>query len=251
MGLTWLQLDDLSIEDERSLAHVGVYAELKRWLRASNTRFAVMSGERADHALVLNLAFWRPGDVAEVLADDVIAADQVAHNAWHAAAAARLGAASRSAAGLLLAEAVASAFDLYLVGRLLGHAPESSFLATQVPAMTEAAFDAGLDEDAFAALLAGASRDPEAAFEGLRQLLFDGSRQLLEAPDLEAAAAVFEGLEAHPYAALLHHYELSTWVLFARCYGEGDGAAALAVDRELRESADSLAWLVEHWLDAD
>ena len=43
--------------------------------------------------------------------------------------------ASQSPEGFLLGESIASAFDMYLVGRLLGHSPDASFLETQVPAM--------------------------------------------------------------------------------------------------------------------
>lgn len=248
MALSYKMLDDLTIEDERSMSHVAVYAELRRWLRGAGVRFAVMDGPRSDHALVLNLAFWRPGDLAEVLADDVITADQLAHNAWHALAAAKLGEGARSVAGLLLAEATASAFDIYLVGRLLGHAPDSDFLTSQVPAMADAALDAGLDEAGFESLLERASAEPEAAFEELRQLLFDTATALFAASDVSEAAEVLQSAEKHPFAALLHHYELSTWVLFARCYGRGDEQAAIEVDRALRAADDSIAWLEENWL---
>jgi hypothetical protein len=250
MGLSRFALADLTIEDERSLAHVAIYSDLKRWMMRRDVRFFVMEGGRTDHALLLNLAFWRPGEVAEVLRDDVITADQVAHNAWHALAADALGEAARSVAGLLLAESIASAFDIYLVGRLVGHAPESAFLATQVPAMAEAAFEAGLEEEAFEALLEEASREPEGSFESLRQLLFDAARELNDCSDVEAAREVLARFDEHPWSALLHHYELSTWVLFARCYGEGDDAPALAVDGELRAASDSIAWLEGQWLRA-
>lgn len=248
MALLHKTLAELTVEDERSMSHVAIYGRLRRWLQSANVRFAVMDHARPDHALVLNLAFWRPGDLAEVLADDVIVADQLAHNAWHALAAARLEGAARSPAGLLLAESIASAFDIYLVGRLLGHAPGSAFLSSQVPAMADAVLEAGLDEPRFEALLERASEEPEQAFEALRQLLFDTSTRLLAATELEEAAAVLEATEDHPFAALLHHYELSTWVLFARCYGHGVDDAAIAVDRALRAADDSMAWLEEHWL---
>ena len=67
-------------------------------------------------------------------------ADVVAHAAWHYLAARALAPAagrSLSVDALFLGEAIASAFDVYLVGRLLGHAPRSTFLETQVPAMAE------------------------------------------------------------------------------------------------------------------
>ncbi len=247
MGLAWLGVRDLTIVGERSLAHVAIYADLKRWMLGANLRFGV-SAARADHALVLNLAFWRPGEVAEVLAEDVISADQLAHNAWHALAARALGQDARTVSGLLLAESVASAFDIYLVGRLLGHAPESDFLNTQVPAMADAAADAGVHEAAFAALIDRASREPEICFEQLRQLLYDVSMDLHGCEDIESAAMVFEKHGEHPFAGLMHHYELSTWVLFARCYGSAGGEHAAATDAALRSSPDSIVWLGDNWI---
>jgi hypothetical protein len=248
MGLTWVGLDDLIVEDERSFGHVAIYGELKRWLRAADIRFGVLGEGRSDHATLLNLAFWRPGAFAEVLESDVITADQVAHNAWHAIAAAALGEDARSVQGLLLAESIASAFDIYLVGRLLGHAPESSFLSTQVPAMADAALDAGLTEAELEALVEEASASPEASFEALRSLLFDVACALVACDGLEAAEHTLRSFEDRPHAALLNHYELPTWVLFARCYGAGDGSRAREVDAALRSAPDSLAWLEDSWL---
>lgn len=250
MGLARFALADLTIHDERSLSHVGIYAELKGWMVSREIRFAVLEGSRTDHALLLNLAFWKPGDVAEILPDDALTADQVTHNAWHALAAEALGEGAGSVGGLLLAESIASAFDLYLVGRLVGHAPESEFLRSQVPAMADAALEAGLEEAAFEAVIERATREPEGAFESLRQLLFDVSRELTACTDADAASRILRSYEHHPLSCLLHHYELSTWVLFARCYGKGDDASALAVDAALRASEDSMQWLETHWLNA-
>ena len=70
---------------------------------------------------------------------------------------------AQSAEALFLGEAIASAFDVYLVGRLLGHAPDSSFLETQVPAMAEAAQAAGLPDEELEAMLDGIAADPECA----------------------------------------------------------------------------------------
>src|SRR5438132_294788 len=85
-------------------------------------------------------------------------ASVAAHAAWHHLAAKAVGASPPAA--MFLGESIASAFDLYLVGRLMGHASDSEFLATQVPAMSDAAAGAGVDEDAFEALLHGVTEDP-------------------------------------------------------------------------------------------
>jgi hypothetical protein len=50
---------------------------------------------------------------------------------------------------------------------------------------------------------------------------------------------------------LLHHYQLSNWVLYARAYAAPDPAQSARVaelDQRLRGSADSVEWLAAHWL---
>ena len=155
-----------------------------------------------------------------------------------------------SVEALFLGESIASAFDVYLVGRLLGHAPRSSFLATQVPAMAETASAAGLSEGAFAALLASLARDPDRAFAELRELLSDATAALFACRDGEQAHAALRALDGHRLSALLHRYELSNWVLYARAYGgrKGSSARARAVDCALRKTKDPLGWLVAHWV---
>jgi hypothetical protein len=71
---------------------------------------------------------------------------------------------------------IASAFDLYLVGRLLDNVPDSEFITTQASIMGDAAEQAGLAPAQFDALLAEVTVDPEHAFEDLRSLLFDVAR---------------------------------------------------------------------------
>ena len=45
---------------------------------------------------------------------------------------------SPRSSALFFAESIASAFDVYLVGRLIGQRPDSDFLQTQLPIMREA-----------------------------------------------------------------------------------------------------------------
>ncbi len=248
------RLDELEVLDERSFRHVGVYQELRGALASMDAQFLVADPKgplaAVDPVSLLNLAYWAPGGALEVLAEPALSADQLAHNAWHRVAERALGEHARTADGLLLAEAVASAFDLYAVGRLLGHAPESEFLETQVPAMSDAAAAAGLDEAGFEALLQRSVAEPEACFELLRELLFDTSVALVAAPDLEAAAEVLSHAARHPLGALLYHYELTTWVLFARAYATSLAPCpdVRAIDAELRAAPDAMAWLERRWL---
>lgn len=254
MKLEIATLPELEIEDERSLSHVAIYADLKRALIASRHPFAVPA-QRGDvmswdRAVFLNLTFYDPARPLDVLTDRRIAADVVAHVAWHVAAQRALaeegGAPDRESA--LLAESVASAFDVYLVGRLIGHAPESSFLESQVPAMRDATEAAGLDERGFEAMIEHVAEDPEAAFEELRALIFDASGALLGAKgaiEAELALAELEGRKLYP---LLHHYELSNWILAARSLPAGGARAATLHDALTQAGRGSLALLEREWL---
>ena len=254
-------IDDLVIDDEASFAHVALYADLKEILRRDRYEFRVLpkSAEpRWDRALFLNLTFWGSGSEGDVLVDDHIAADVVAHVAWHhlAARALRPSRASRetkpqSFGALVLAEAIASAFDVYLIGRLLGHARRSLFLETQVTAMAETTRAAGMSERRFGGLLEDVAREPERAFEDLRQILCDATHALRVCSTADAALSVLASFDRHRFGALLHRYELSNWLLYARAHGAeavARGAAVVAVDRALRKDEDSLEWLVTAWV---
>ncbi|WP_437550096.1 hypothetical protein WME97_05860 [Sorangium sp. So ce367] len=255
MKLRTLTLDELTIDDERSFRHVALYDDLKQALRRDGYRFRVPEGDTSwDRVVFLNLTFWSQSEQGDLIAGDHLAADVVAHVAWHHLAHRALTAAGAgappSAESLLLAEAIASAFDLYLVGRLLGHAPSSDFLATQVPAMAEAAEAAGLSDAGFEALLESVAGNPERAFEDLRALLFDVTTALVRCDRLSRAAEILAGFDAHRFAPLLHHYELSNWILSTRASGSAPAPdpVARAVDTALRSAPVSLDWLEQRWV---
>jgi hypothetical protein len=254
MPLRTVTLDELTIDDRAAASGVAVYTRLETLVRRGGQRFRVPArGETLswDRALFLNLTYWN-AEEADVLPDDHIPADVVAHVGWHevvrrALAPGAAAGAPPSAGALFLGESIASAFDLYLVGRLLPRAPESDFITTQVPILTECALEAGVSEAAFAAQLEDVVRDPERAFEDLRALLFDAATALYAAPGTAEAHAALEELDARRFAPLLHHYQLSNWILYARAYaGRGAAAqdgAALVADFALREAPDALDWL--------
>ncbi len=247
-------LSELEIDDERSFRHVSLYADLKEVLRRAAYPFRILSGDsagRADRALLLNLTFWAADAGGDILPGRRLDADVVAHVAWHHLAARALAVPGRplSVDALLVGEAIASAFDVYLVGRLLGHAPESSFLETQVPAMAETAEAAGLCAEDFQRLLERVASDPDRAFGELYALLFDVTRALLACDDAALAQAALGGFAAHPLVPLLHRYELSNWVLYARAFGDRhEDVRARQADRAIRSAAVPLDWLSAHWL---
>jgi hypothetical protein len=247
-------IDQLTIDDRPSFRHVALYADLEEVLRRSAYRFRVLpkSDGRWDHALLLNLTFWGASSGGDVLMDDHVPADVIAHAAWHHLASRALGVAAGGASDadtLFLGEAIASAFDIYLVGRLLGHAPDSSFLETQVPAMADAAEAAGVSERDFEALLGDVAGDPDRAFEDLRQLLYDATRALMTASDAAEGFTLLERFDDHRFAPLLHRYELSNWVLYARAYAAPRARGmAESIDGTLRAERSSLDWLANAWI---
>lgn len=255
-GFTRCTIADLKIDDEKAFAQIALYAELKACLRLDKYPFRIMPKSnvaRNDRALLLNLTYWGTDGGGDIFVDRTIAADVVAHVAWHHLAARALPARHRSGApsvaSLFFGEAIASAFDLYLVGRLLGRVKKSSFLDSQVPAMADAADAAGLSSKGFAALLGSFAAQPERSFEELRALLFDACMALFAAQSAEAGLAALASFEHHRLAPLLHHYELANWVLYARAFGDASvDPRVKKLDASLRAAPNSLAVLADAWL---
>lgn len=264
MTLRHLTLDQFTIRGERALRGIGVYTALKK--RLVRDRFVFRVPEEgsvqanADRVLFLNLTYWNAGENSDVLVDASIDADVVAHTAWHhvanAALAGQAAPGAPTAAAMFLGESVASAFDVYLIGHMLRSGQRTAFLSTQVPAMSAAAYGAGLDETDVAALLASVAAEPDRAFEALRELLFDACLALVACPNVDAAYAALDTFRDRPFVGLLHHFEISNWVLHARAYAAPPavgGAAedpAVVMDRALRAAPNALEWLEAHWLGA-
>ena len=250
MPLLTRSLDQLKIRDERAFRHIQLYGRLKKSLIDDGFRFAIAPPESSwQRVLFLNLSFWNAAEPSDVLQDESIDADVVTHAAWHNLARKAM---SSSTDALFMGEAIASAFDLYLVGRILGHVKSSSFLKTQLPAMAAVAADAGMADEDFEALIQSVVADPERAFEELRQLLFDATTQLLVVKGVEEAAALCQQLDQHRFGCLLHHYELSTWVLYARANSDSTyDPAVRALDEQLRKAPVSLEILESAWLNMD
>jgi hypothetical protein len=260
LGFRLVTLDELTIDDRSFFTGVAIYERLEGLLRRTGQRFRIPEGRQTvswDRALFLNLTYWSEEDAADVLCDDHILADVVAHVGWHEVVRRELARRRSSPSGppsagaLFLSESIASAFDLYLVGRLLTRAPECDFVTTQVPLMTECAAEAGLAEAGFSALLEEVVRDPERAFEDLRALLFDAATALLASHGVAEAQAVLEGLADRRFAPLLHHYQLSNWILYARAYASPPVAdsVTIEVDAALRQAPVSLDWLDRNFIE--
>ena len=258
MPLRRTTLDTLTFLDEPAFLALPVYARLKQHVIASKYPFLIADAHTNfswDRALFLNLTFWNGQQGADVLAETEIPADVVAHVAWHQLANHNLQAAvgphTPSAASMLLGESIASAFDLYLLGKLIRSAPGCDFVTTQVPIMAEATEQAGLPDKGFERLLDGVASLPDQAFEDLRSYLFDVSCALLAAKSADEAQSILEDHEGHRFAPLLHHYQVSNWILYSRAYATSSPALEAEVqnvDAKMRAASSSLVWLEQNWL---
>ena len=102
MSLLRILLDELTITDEASFAHVALYARLKNALREAKYPFHVAAQGTPvswDRATFLNLTFWSAEEGADVLCENSIPADVVAHVAWHHLATKQLARLAPAAAG--------------------------------------------------------------------------------------------------------------------------------------------------------
>lgn len=250
-----VQLQDLEIADEAAYAGFPLWAKLKARLEAHRVEMflADPEGPLAHWAAtaLINHTMRLPKGATEILHDRRVPADALMHTAWHHAGLFAMGNLAGSAEGLLLGEAVASAFDAYIVGSLLHTESERpSALDTQVPAMAEVAAAASGSPEDFEALLHRMAEDPEGSFEELRELLFDVSIGLLYAEGVDEAEEVISSSHGHVFAPILHHYDLSIWVLYARAYGTDvqEHAGLRKIDARLRAEAHPLEWLEAHWL---
>ena len=250
MRFSRVTLDELRIGDERSMRKLALYLRLKQRLVADAYRFRV-SDERIgwDRAALLNLSFWSPDDTADVIVERALPADVVMHVAWHHVARRGLGRAGNTVDGMLLGESIASAFDAYVIGRLLTDAPRSPILESQVEAMRDSL---PLTGPALGRLLAVLAADPNRAFGSLRAFLFDVATSLSRARGIDDAARRLAAVDAHEFASLLPHYNVSNWVLHSRAYGPPIGAkidARIArIDRALRKAPIGLDWIEREWL---
>ena len=124
--------------------------------------------------------------------------------------------------------------------------------------MAETSRAAGLTERGFEALLPlGRGRSRSCAFADLRSLLYDATLALLSCRGADEGLAALARFDGHRFASLLHHYELSNWVLYAGAHARaersaheaGQRARVRAIDATLRARRGALARLVTAWVD--
>lgn len=252
-GAARVALSELEIVDAESFQHVGLYRDLHQLLAASGDAFCVLDAPCAtfERAATLHAAYGPAGSGRHVLVEPAVDAEVVPSVAWHQLAARAMPprGGRPSVGSMFVAEAIAGAFEVYLVGRLLGHAPGSGFLEAQVASMTDTAEAAGLSDDQIEQLLTSLAEDPDGAFAGLYALLVDAASAMFAAAGAEDAAERLAALDERPFAPLLHRFDLSSWVLRARAYGDpSPDPRAAEVDAALRAARVPLDWLDGAWV---
>lgn len=239
-------LDRLTIDDEKSFLRLPLYRALKSIVLRSKYAFRVSKTPNWDRALLLNLTYWSAEAQGDVLPGPRLHADVVTHVAWHHLAQRALD--DRSTRAMFLGESIASAFDVYLMGHLLQQGHRSSFLETQIDAFAQAAKNAGASARTFEALVAFIASQPEAAFAELRALLMDATCALHDSDDADVAATALARFDRQRFAVVLHHYELSTWVLHAKAHQRGKTKARTHATDEALRTPTAIDWLTHQWL---
>ena len=103
----------------------------------------------------------------------------------------------------------------------------------------------------FETLMQEVSREPERAFEDMRALLLDVVTPLLSCADAAAAERTLSGFAGRRFEPLLHHFQLSNWILYTRAHAgppSPDDARVADLDATLRAAPSALDWLADHWL---
>jgi hypothetical protein len=77
---------------------------------------------------------------------------------------------------------------------------------------------------------------------------------LLACADADHAQQALGGFARHRFEPLLHHFQLSNWILYARAHAgapSADDARVAELDAALRAAPVALDWLAERWLAPD
>jgi hypothetical protein len=244
MMLRRVLVKHVRIDDDRAFQSMPLYADLKQhlWRRRAHVR-VLQPGQHWPRSQLLNLVHWGDGG-GDVLLAERMPADVLCHMAWHSVCEQTLGRA-QTARAMLLGESVASAFDAYMIGFFLRRARMPASLQAHVEElMDDAASVASVKE--VRGMLQCFAQDPAAAFGQLQHLLWRASLALLQARSASAAASSLARLDEHPFAMLLPHYALSTWVLYAKAYGTDNaqqGAHVMRLHRTLQKPGHALVRL--------
>ena len=161
-------------------------------------------------ARLVNLLQWDVGQQREYLDGDIVAADQVVHFALHQIWDKKIGSAHPHT--MLFAECMASASDLYLLGRLSQAGEETDFLMDTLESFGSYYEMYGTEEQLEELVTRIVEAPFETMIEAAAYLYHLGCRLLEPSTDM---GALLE-FQDHLMYPLAHHYNISNWILTIR-----------------------------------
>lgn len=162
-------------------------------------------------ARLVNLLHWDASENLEYLDGEGVLADQIIHFAVHHVM--NRFNQCNTAKGMLFAECMASAADVYLVGKLSQAGEETDFLQDTLESFSTYYEMYAVDETHLELMLSTILEQPFKAMMDLANYLFQFGSALLGAqPDLEKLIQ----LQEHFSYPLVHHYNISNWILTIR-----------------------------------
>ena len=215
MSPAWVTLDDLPIYEEDLFLEAGI--ELlplaKALVQCNHTRFTRFPHSKGI-ARIVNLLEWESHAYHEFLDGEGIFADQVVHVAIHQAVDKMTG--GRHPENMLLAEALASSSDVYLIGQLSRAGCETDFLAETLESLGSYFEMYGEGESQLAAFLEQVLARPFETMVAVSDYLYEFCMPLLYPDSVSEMAAQLRELERQPFYPLIHHYNTTNWILTIR-----------------------------------
>lgn len=203
-------IEELPVLERDAFLEAGIdlltYCE--RVLRAKKVG-AVVLDSAPGVARIINLLSWSVNDRREYLDQPEVFADQVIHFAAHQVVAEVWGA--ETPASMLFAEAVASACDLYCLGKLSAAGVETEFMADTLASFADYYEQYAAEEEDYESVLERLLEGPHEAMAELAEFLYDTGAQLCRAKDEAEMAEVLIPLADEIWYPMLFHYQVVHW----------------------------------------
>ncbi|CAM2009866.1 hypothetical protein [Acanthopleuribacter pedis] len=179
----------------------------------NNTRFTVFPNSKGI-ARIINLLEWQAHAYHEYLDGDGIFVDQIVHIALHQAVDTLTG--GRHPEGALLAEAFASASDLYLLGNIAKTGEETDFVVDTMESLGSYYEMYADGETGLNALLEQLLADPFQTMINVADYLMQFCQPLLYSGSVPEITDEIQRLEQNGFYPLVHHYNTTNWILTIR-----------------------------------
>jgi len=211
-----VSIAEITLEDRAEYAAAGLdglVAAAVKLLAAAGVELGLMPAGKGS-ARLANLLAWRVEDGLELIDDLVCPCDQVIHMAAHQWMDSELG--HDDPHGVLTAEAVASAVDFWLLGRLADAGREPDFIAETLESFTFYFERYGGGDRALEALLETVLAEPWTATSRLVRYLSETGSRLLYPTGPERLITDVGDLVGDDLYPLLHHYNMGQWIAAMR-----------------------------------